>query len=189
MNMIKKRILALLLAFMIILPELGQAFAEDLASAQKTAFLLPASLVEIEDEAFANTAVKTVVFQDGLLHIGDFAFENAQFLTDIYIPSSVRKIGHSAFPHRRNIVLHAPEKSYAQAWAKEHRVSYRANVSWSSRNDGRKTLRILKNASGLYRHLTDPKDIHIPARRIEVPVRSMRPQDRPELNPIDFRFP
>ena len=187
--MIKKQILALLLAIMIILPELVQANAEDLVSAPKTTFVLPAALVEIEDEAFADTAVKTVVFQNGLLHIGDFAFDNTRNLKDIYIPSSVRRIGRSAFPHSGNLVLHAPKKSYAQAWAKEHRFSSRTDGFRSFRDNVGKALRILKNASSLYPHLTVPKEIHIPARRTEVTVRSMRPQDRPELNPIDFRFP
>ena len=92
----------------------------------------------------------------------------------------------SVFPPLRAILAGAD--SYAAKWAEEHDAAFIPTVEGAS---------LLRYISKL---LTEEFALLLPfsigpnllrrlRRKAENAVRSMRPQDRPELNPIDYRFP
>lgn len=87
-------------------------------------FYLPTSLTVIEDEAFAGTAIGTVVMPDTLAVIGDRAFANIPTLRSVEIPQSVLAIGDNAFTGSENVFIVGAAGSYAQMWANEHYVLF-----------------------------------------------------------------
>lgn len=58
---------------------------------------LPSGLTTLEEEAFANTQVVSVICPDGMTSIGPRAFANCTSLKQIYIPESVVTIDDTAF--------------------------------------------------------------------------------------------
>ncbi len=60
---------------------------------------VPAGITQIGDQAFACCDVKEIIFEDGskLESIGNGAFHNCDYLTDITIPEGVKSIGYDAF--------------------------------------------------------------------------------------------
>ena len=182
----------MILAVFIVLcipPLFSTACAEKTNSGIDRTFIFPLSLEIIEDEAFEGSAVETVVFPDGLLSIGSRAFGNAYFLTDVYIPDTTTYIADSAFFVTPNLTIHGLDGSYAMDWANSHKISF---VVDHVRNT-------IVQSRRQHNTRTDPMN-----RFIVLPVllilfeffrlgyyelRSRRPQDRPELNPIDYRFP
>ena len=186
----KKRLLILVLfTVLCILPLFDAACAEEIDSEKERTFVFPSSIEIIEDEAFEGSAVETVVFPDGLLSIGSRAFGNAYFLTDVYIPDTTTYIADSAFFVTPNLTIHGLDGSYAMDWANSHKISF---VVDHVRNT-------IVQSRRQHNTRTDPMN-----RFIVIPVllilfeffrlgyyelRSRRPQDRPELNPIDYRFP
>ena len=58
---------------------------------------LPSGLTTLEEEAFANTQVVSVICPDGMTSIGPRAFANCASLKQIYIPESVVTIDDTAF--------------------------------------------------------------------------------------------
>lgn len=87
-------------------------------------FNLPASLTVIEDEAFAGTAIETVVLPDTLEVIGDFAFADIPTLSSVEIPQSVHAIGDNAFAGSDSVFFLGAADSYAQTWANEHAIKF-----------------------------------------------------------------
>jgi len=152
-------------------------------------FLFPAYLEEIGEDAFAGTAVRILVLREKLAHIGNGAFSDTAFLTDIFIPPSVEYIGELAFPENKAYVVHGRMGSFAHRWAEEHQVCFVESNIWDmilpkgenvspaeypfkrNMHDINSDLLIRYSGGGVNKH------------------RSMRPQDRPELYPIDYRFP
>ena len=154
-------------------------------SADKDVFAFPADLKIIEAEAFEGTSVGTVLFQPGLLEIGNDAFRNALHLSKAFIPVSVTYIADSAFPLEQNFGVYGVAGSYAHQWAARLGVPFTATDFWAE-NSGRKESK--ENSSGVT-ILQIPK---MEGRIESLPyakTKSMRPQDRPELYPIDYRFP
>ena len=156
---------------------------------KKDVFVFPCSLEAAGEEAFRGTAVRTVVFQEGFRSIGDFAFADAHNLTDVYIPSSTEYIGNNAFPSNKHLAIHGVIGSVAAKWAKEHQVPFVPSNIWSLLDDSgtmNSTNRIL--ADSYCQEVASEKNNNLHG-RTENEGRSMRPQERPELNPIDYRFP
>lgn len=152
----------------------------------ESTFILPPSLQYVDEEAFAGTSVKTVVFQDGLLQILNDAFAHSEYLENIYIPSTVTLIADSAIPQGRGIVIHGVEGSYADNWASEHRFAFVGCDIWSSTYSGKAFVnRQLQCLFWIAVFMTVLKLVGV-AQNI---FKSMRPQDRPELYPINYRFP
>ena len=152
-------------------------------------FILPTSLKEIEDEAFEGTAVKTAIFPEGLLYIRENAFGNASFLTDVYIPQSTTHIGEHAFPLHVNLVIHGVLGSYAEEWAKKANVIFIPTNMWSvlyTKEDNTGVQIISHEQININVHSEKAKKLH--PREIGE-GKSMRPQERPEINPIDYDFP
>ena len=176
------------LLLMILFP-LGPAYAEEAANSNADSFTFPSSLVEIEDEAFDGTAAQTVVFQNKLKHIGDKAFYNNRRLTDVYIPTSVESIGAHVFMESKSLKIHAAVESRAHAWANEHHVTFvQTNKPYRITVRRRLTITSANLISHYGRMIVSPRVLKLNA-RTENKGRSMRPQERPELNPIDYKFP
>lgn len=57
----------------------------------------------VRDQAFANSTVKTVIFEEGIIEIGDNAFRNCKNLEEIILPSTIKVIGTSAFEGCTNV--------------------------------------------------------------------------------------
>ena len=151
--------------------------------------LLPASLEELGEEAFEGTAVKSVIFPDSTSVIRDRAFAGNCVLRSVYIPKSVVHIGDRAFEESSSLTIHGSEGSYAAAWARSHNVAF-SRVEpislWIIKLG--KLLRAVSvcalSLSCLCSGVLFPR-----RRRADIWEKSMRPQDRPELYPIDYRFP
>ncbi len=174
---------------LLILSPITAGTAEKAGIEADKAFIFPSSLVRIEDEAFVDTAAETVVFPEGLLSIGSRAFENTESLTDIYIPATTEYIADSALPITQNLTIHGLDNSYAKEWAYQHGVPFVVDNIWNA---------VAPNAG---EHNTRPNQINrfIPVLILILlfglyrfgyeDIRSRRQQDRPELFPLNYRFP
>ena len=155
----------------------------------KGTFKLPSSLIIIEDEAFEGTAVETVVFQNGLVSIGSNAFGNIDVLKDVYIPDTTTYIADSAFSVTDDLTVHGVDGSNAEDWAEKHGIPFVADDIWRAvpNSTSQNNIRI----NPVYRYIaTLLLTICFTVFRFGYyKVRSRRPQDRPELNPIDYCFP
>ena len=184
----KRMLVFLLLLAAVVFHASCIASAEEPSFVQESIFVFPSSLQEIADEAFEGTAVRTVVFQNGLLQIGDHAFADTPCLTDAYIPASTEYIAESAFGGNEGLTIHGEEDSYPQQWAEEHHIAFTVANIW-------KPIPVKENKAGV-----QEMEVHFfitvhPDQTVRSAFgatdedESKRPQDRPELNPIDYRFP
>lgn len=156
---------------------------------EKGNFVFPDRLVEIGEEAFAGTAVKTLIFPEGLRFIGDNAFEDAASLTDAYIPETAETIKEDAFPENDELTIHGKGGSKAEEWAREHRVAFASSDIWRLWTTGRSAFDIRWLFLKQTVRITNPvKSISL-NERTEDEGNSMRPQERAELNRIDYKFP
>jgi len=87
-------------------------------------FILPATLTEIEEEAFVGCAFKAVSIPDGCLSIASCAFAECGFLEQITIPASVSYIAEDAFGTISGIAIFCPTGSAAETFAIEHGYVY-----------------------------------------------------------------
>lgn len=148
---------------------------------------LPTALRYVAEEAFEGTVLTAVSFGAELKYIGERAFAGSDSLGKAFIPPSAEYIADSAFPY--SVMIYGVKGSYAQSWAEESGHAFVAEDIWS----------IQRTASGLGPETllalfwvippVDEKALSGLKKRIRLPVRSMRPQDRPELYPIQYRFP
>lgn len=193
----KKSIIAFVLVFIsVFFPPLGFASAEytptylqEQFPFKDNVFVLPASLEIIEEEAFEETAVTTAVFQNNVIYISDQVFASASKLRSVFIPPSTEFIGENAFPDNTDLIVFSVKGSYAEKWANEHQIPFKDSNIWGL---------LMPNGKSLNTHgvpLSRVLPVIDPERAIGVTKQtanddvSMRPQDRPELNPIDYRFP
>ena len=102
---------------------------------KESQFVLPASVVIIEDEAFEGTAITDVVLPENVVTIGDFAFANIQTLRNISIPNSTIYIGKNAFKGSNNVVITGAPKGYARAWAHENGIPFNPITSFYAFNN------------------------------------------------------
>lgn len=179
----------IILLFLIILILPRNDFYGEMILGESSIFVLPESLKSIDDEAFSGTAVNTLIFPDGLLSIGNNAFCNSAYLIDVYIPETTIHIADSAFSGSSRFVIHGIDGSYAKKWAQDHQIPFTTCSIWNTsvqqrRIDGRQGTLIER-----YIQLINTSVFVLIKKRKKDIVRSMRPQDRPELNPIDYRFP
>ena len=180
---------ALLLVFALLFALYAGRGAPEKPAYRAEAFtaVFPASLLRVEEEAFFGTSFETAVFHDSVTHIGDRAFMNAQRLQNTYLPDSVSFIGADPFP--RGVLIHGAEGSYAQSWAAKFGFEFMVDDIWHVRAKGEgirldAIFTLLACAvplnAGLFEKYRKRRAIH------EI---SMRPQDRIELYPINYRFP
>ena len=91
---------------------------------------LPANLESIGSHAFADSQVfndisDALVLPDGLIHIGEHAFDGCA-IRCVVIPQSVSSIGEGAFEEDGDIDLVCEDGSYVQRWLEENGYSYRS---------------------------------------------------------------
>lgn len=185
-----KRITILIaLLFAIMLSIFPSVCAEKPENTAQAIYVLPHSLQLIDEEAFAGTPVELVILPDSFLRINANAFSSAMYLTDVFIPESTEYVDDTAFLACQNLVIHGVKGSYAEDWAKKHKVAFVEENIWKLVLDNSKTVSVNKLAiDSLYRTVNPDRIIKIVS-RAEDEDESKRPQDRPELNPIDYRFP
>lgn len=184
-----KKEMAVLLLFVIIVSSFSLSYNEtDISDfILEGVFVFPSSLITIEDEAFAGTGVQTVILPEGFVSIQEYAFKDALGLSDAYIPSSIEFIADSAFDLLDRLNIHGIAGSYAQEWAEEYHARFVEESIWKPK---------LCDEKHRNSHVSVAHIIHrtiIPEKRInyvrEESKESKRPQDRSELNPIDYKFP
>ena len=90
--------------------------------AENAELMLPANLLVVEEEAFANVGATAVILPEGCQRIESRAFADSS-VTSIKIPASVTSIADDAFAGCA-VTISAPEDSFAMNWAKEHGVPY-----------------------------------------------------------------
>lgn len=66
--------------------------------------VLPAGIVRIPQATFAGAAVTEIVIPEGVTEIGDYAFYDCKNLRSVSFPSSLKKIGRSAFANCPSLV-------------------------------------------------------------------------------------
>lgn len=153
----------------------------------ETISLFPALLQVLEEEAFWGTSLRTIVFCEKIEYIGEQAFACSVMINDVYLPESIMHIGKDAFPN--DIVVHCINNSFAQKWANEHAINFVVDNIWSN-SAITETIHFDVPIVTFFAFFPiDEKDIKRVKRRICKYVRCMRPKNRPELNPIDYKFP
>ncbi len=182
-----KKTINVLFFLIIVLFFRGTGYAESVDSKQVSTFILPTELIRIEEEAFTGTPVNVVILPDGFKYICDNAFEGDSGLTDIYIPSTTEYIADTAFPMNSDLIIHGVEDSYALEWAEENHIAFVAENIWKPIVDNGKTVSIQEIGLAFLFQIVIPKKIIKIGSRAE--EESIRPQDRPELYPIDYSFP
>lgn len=96
---------------------------------------LPDSLKEIGPRAFSGTSLNNVVLPDSgkLTKIDEFAFYQSLELTDITIPPCVTSIPDNTFSEcSKEVTIHGANGSYAQNYAKENNLKFKADYKSSS---------------------------------------------------------
>ena len=185
----KSIILMLTLLMALLLFSSTTAYADKLEMKSQATYVLPLSLKEIEEEAFSGTAVETVVFPEGFLQIGEKVFENAWHLADVYLPETTEYIADSAFFITPNLTIHGIDGSYTMDWAYHHKIPFVVHNVWNAIIQSGRTNNSQTDAIN-WAFLTIVLLLLFEFFRYSYcEVRSRRPQDRPELNPIDYRFP
>ena len=79
-------------------------------------------------QAMVNTRrrLRLAWIPEGITVLGYGSFNGCRSLTDVYLPQSVEKIGDYAFAHCPKLTLHVPAGSYAEQYAKEHNIRFKA---------------------------------------------------------------
>lgn len=78
--------------------------------------------METGQEFAEDISVERVVIPDGVISIGERAFEDCQMLNEVVIPNSVTSIGEHAFDGCRYISIRVHKGSYAEQYAKENKI-------------------------------------------------------------------
>lgn len=85
--------------------------------------IIPKGRNEIIAQEFAgDISVERVVIPDGVISIGERAFEDCPMLNEVVIPNSVTSIGEHAFDGCRYISIRVHKGSYAEEYAKENKI-------------------------------------------------------------------
>ena len=87
-----------------------------------TELSLPTALTVIEEGAFEGVPATCVTIPSSVTEIGDYAFANCRFLTEITVPDSVTSIGDHVFSGSPRVVVICPQGSFAAAWADAHGI-------------------------------------------------------------------
>ena len=90
--------------------------------------VLPASLEEIGEEAFAGDMVRSVKLPKGLKTIRSKAFADCRNLRTIFIPEETIDIAEDAFEGTEQLTICGKEGSYAEEYAKKN--GYRFDKTW-----------------------------------------------------------
>lgn len=112
---------------------------------EDTAFVIPGTIggkkvIRLADDSFRASCslesgrksaynkkmykTKAVIVQEGVAQIGAMAFAGCVFMTDICLPDTVTVIDTDAFKDCHKLSIHAPAGSYAETYAKQHKISF-----------------------------------------------------------------
>ena len=149
-------------------------------------FIAPVSLSCVEEEAFADTAFRKVVLNEKLVYLGEKAFWNSQPLQSAYIPESAEFVGLNAFP--TDTLIHGSIGSYAQQWAMVNGYRFQSNNEYICCSKIMLSI-LLLSLSFLVRLIAEEKSVEYRFRCVKAYLMDMRPQNRSELYPINYRFP
>ena len=92
--------------------------------------LIPSSIdgfevYAIASNAFEGYSFRSVIISDGVQVIDWFSFYNCKDLQSITIPSSVRKIGYSAFDGcAKQFTIYCESGSFAESYARSYGITY-----------------------------------------------------------------
>ncbi len=149
--------------------------------------VLPKSLLIIDEEAFANTTLERVVLPENLAYIGERAFAGSIHLKDIYIPEATKYIGDGAFESCSELIIHGVKGSNAWHWAKKNHFRFVEEDIWTGSR--RLQSRAVKRTAATDKTTVGSDAAALLRRGHRDRPRSLRPQERAELYPIDYRFP
>jgi len=151
--------------------------------------IMPKSLQIVEEEAFANTAIQILVFQEGLQYVESNAFSSMLQLQEIYFPASVKSIADTAFSSSALKIIRGIQGTYAQEWADRHGIAFKQPDSIIQvAEKERISAAVLLAWIGIL-CLPPMNEVQKIKQYLRSFLISMRPQDRAELHPIDYRFP
>lgn len=159
------------------------------AAEPKATFKLPASLLEIEEEAFMYTAEEEVILPSSISFIGDRAFAYNENLRIVHVPESVSYIGDHTFIGSDQLTIEGKINTYAFDWAQRHDVHFVQNPSGSAWVDHLRKLYSGSLILSISLCFMNPKVQLRQRKKTEYRERSERQQDRPELYPIEYKFP
>ena len=86
--------------------------------------IMPASVQQIQPEAFLGSRMGTVKLPDGVKAIGDRAFASCSNLTSIYLPDSLQSISSSAFAGSDAVTIYGKKGSLAENYAKARNIPF-----------------------------------------------------------------
>ena len=157
---------------------------------------LPSSLSVISEEAFAGTALESVLLPDSVIIIEEHSFDNTPALTSIYIPEETLYIADEAFGSNSQVMIFSAPGSYAGDWAHTHGFRLGILEIWMTDFSSgiRRRLNPAIETAALWMllafsiYLSNRQKIHSVIIRASE-FMSRLPKDRPELHPIEYRFP
>ena len=86
---------------------------------------IPGSVKAIADQVFYHcTNLCYVTLAEGVEYISKFAFANCEYLREIIIPESVTYIAGNAFNNDEKLTIKGIAGSYAETYAKEHKIPF-----------------------------------------------------------------
>ena len=89
-----------------------------------TEIVLSHSLQKIGFSTFSYCeSLESLIIPESVIEIEDSVFDGCTNLKEVYIPASVKKIGDDrVFTGCRKLVIHTPAASYAEQYAKAHKI-------------------------------------------------------------------
>lgn len=179
---------AIMLQFFLILPTSSQSSRGKLVSQKGVAFF-PSELTVIDEEAFEGTALQTLVFEANVLQIGERAFKGTNQMKEVFLPRTMEFIADSAFSLSTIETVYGLEGSYAESWARKLKLVFKRSDYWfTTPSIEQLCLNILLTFLSFICPPLKCEDQKI-KRYLNTVIINMRPQVRPELIPIDYRFP